>query len=173
MMLRPAAFVALSIPLLAHTAIAADRGSRGPIRVNLTGGQEDPTVITDARGATVLRVQGNTVAYTLRYRGLSDLQQAHIHIGAADTTGGIAAFLCTNLGNGPAGTPSCPPAPAQVAGVIDAADVVGPADQGVQPGAIASLIVALRQGLAYVNLHTAAFPRGEIRGDLPPHDRHD
>ena len=37
--------------------------------------------------------------------------------------GGITVFLCSNLGNGPAGTQACPPAPATIEGTIRAADV--------------------------------------------------
>jgi hypothetical protein len=36
---------------------------------------------------------------------------------AAGTNGGIAVFLCANLGNGPAGTQLCPAPPAMRAGV--------------------------------------------------------
>jgi len=40
--------------------------------------------------------------------------------------------LCTNLGNGPAGTPACPPAGGTVTGTLTAAtSVVGPAAQNV------------------------------------------
>jgi hypothetical protein len=161
---------ALTVPLLAGAAIAADGGSHEPIRITLSGAQEDPTVITDGRGIAVLRINGNTISYRVRYRNLDDIQQAHIHIGAADTVGGIAAFLCSNLGTGTPGTPLCPPAPGELTGVIDTADVLDLPAQGVPAGSIADLITALRRGLAYVNIHTAASPMGEIRGDVPAHD---
>ena len=78
--------VALTAPLLAGAAIAADGGSHEPIRIALSGAQEDPTVITGGRGTAVLRINGNTISYRVRYRNLeSDIEQAHIHIGAADT----------------------------------------------------------------------------------------
>ena len=32
--------------------------------------------------------------------------------------GGISFFLCSNLGNGPAGTQACPAGPAELTGVI-------------------------------------------------------
>ena len=160
--------IALTVPLLAGAAIAADGGSHEPIRIALSGAQEDPTVITGGRGTAVLRINGNTISFRVRYSNLvTAVQQAHIHIGAADTTGGIAAFLCTNLSGGPAGTPPCPPAPGEITGVIDAADVLDVPAQGVPAGSIAALITALRNGLAYVNIHTLVSPMGEIRGDVP------
>lgn len=152
----------------APAALAQQSGD--VIEVALSGAQEDPTVITNGRGRAIFRISGNTIAYTLRYQQLeSDIQQAHIHIGANDTTGGIAVFLCSDLGNGPPGTRRCPSAPAQFSGVIDRTDVIGPEAQGVTPGTINDVIRALRTGLAYVNVHTVVSPSGEIRGDVRPH----
>ena len=62
--------VALTAPLLAGAAIAADGGSHEPIRIALSGAQEDPTVITGGRGTAVLRINGNTISYRVRYRNL-------------------------------------------------------------------------------------------------------
>ena len=94
LMLKPIAITAITLPFLAlGVAAAPNHGTREPIRVSLSGAQEDPTVITDARGAAVLQIQGNTVTYRVRYRDLeSDIEQAHIHIGAKDTTGGICSI---------------------------------------------------------------------------------
>jgi hypothetical protein len=165
LMFKPMIAVALTVPVLAGAAGAANGD---PIR--LSGAQEDPTVITDGRGTVVLRIQGNTIAYDLRYRDLNgDVTQAHIHIGQNDNIGGIAAFLCSNLNNGPTGTPTCPPDPGHVSGVLNADDVVDTAVlQGVGPGEIGNLIRAIRAGLMYVNVHSSTSPAGEIRGDFPP-----
>ena len=38
---------------------------------------------------------------------------------------------------------------------------------GTLAGAEAALIAGMQNGLAYVNIHTSAFPGGEIRGQLP------
>jgi hypothetical protein len=151
-------------------AFGADRSVDREFRVPLSGAQEDPTVITSARGIAVLRIVGATVQYQIRYRDLeSDIEQAHIHIGANDTTGGIAAFLCSDLAGRPPGTAPCPPSPGRLVGVIEAAEVIGPAAQGIAPGEIADLQRAIRSGLAYVNIHTVASPAGEIRGDVHRH----
>ena len=168
-MLKLTSVALLALPVLATGAVAADGGQHGPIRINLSGAQEDPTVITDARGTAVLRIQGNTVAYHVRYRNLeSDIEQAHIHIGAKDTTGGIAAFLCSDLGNGPAGTPPCPPAPGQLTGVIDGADVQSDLPlQGVPPGVNCGPDRRPEAGLSPTSTYTPSeSPAGEIRGDV-------
>jgi hypothetical protein len=95
--------------------------------------------------------------------------QAHIHFGSPSQTGGISVFLCTNLGNGPAGTQACPPAPATISGTITPADVIGPAAQGITAGQFAELIEAIRSGATYVNVHSSLYPGGEIRAQLGHH----
>ncbi len=47
-----------------------------------------------------------------------------------------------------------------------AADVVGPAGQGLAPQGFAELMAAMRFGATYVNVHTEAFMSGEIRGQI-------
>ena len=72
------------------------------------------------------------------------------------------AFLC-----GGGGQPGCPATTSGiVTGSITAANVVGPAVQGIAPGDLASVERAIRGGAAYANMHTANFTSGEIRGQL-------
>ena len=75
-------------------------------------------------------------------------------------------FLCSNLGNGPAGTEECPAEPATITGSFVAADVVGPAGQGLAPGEFDELVRAMRAGATYANVHTTLVPGGEIRGQI-------
>ena len=63
-------------------------------------------------------------------------------------------FLCTNLGNGPAGTQACPPPPATIRGTIRPADVIGPATQGIEAGEFGELLDAIDAGVTYVNVHS-------------------
>ncbi len=106
------------------------------------------------------------IEWSLSYRGLEGtVQQAHIHIGGPSQSGGISVFLCSNLGNGPAGTQACP-ASGKVSGTIRAADVIGPAGQGIAAGELRELVAAVRAGAAYVNVHSTLYPGGEIRTQL-------
>jgi len=110
-----------------------------------------------------------TLAYTLTFSGLSaPVLQSHIHFGKEHVPGGVMVFLCTNLNNGPAGTPACPAGGGTVTGTITAADVVGPASQGVAAGNFDAVVAALVSNTAYGNIHTANFPAGEIRGQISP-----
>jgi hypothetical protein len=106
----------------------------------------------------------------LTYKNLSSqVQQAHIHIGATKISGGVSIFLCTNLGNGPAGTPACPDDSTHsgtVSRTVTAADVIGPANQGVPAGDMKDVVRAIASHVTYANVHTANHPAGEIRGQI-------
>ena len=94
------------------------------------------------------------------------MTQSHIHFGQKSVTGGVSVFFCSNLGNGPAGTQACPPGPATVSGHVTAANVIGPAGQGIAAGEWSELVAAICAGVTYVNVHSTTYPGGEIRGQL-------
>jgi hypothetical protein len=152
--------------VIATTAMAG--GDKG-LHTRLTGFQEVPAVSTDASGKfkAKLRHSSDEIHYELSYADLTGaVQQAHIHFGQRAVNGGISVFLCSNLGNGPAGTQPCPPPPATITGTITPAQVVGPADQGVDPMEFDALVDGIRAGVTYANVHSQTFPAGEIRGQL-------
>lgn len=139
-------------------------------RVRLSGFNEDPLVLsTTGNGRFTLRINRDKqeATYSLSYSALEgDVTQSHIHIGGRSQSGGISVFLCSNLGNGPVGTQPCPPAPATITGTLVPANVIGPAGQGVAAGEFNELVDAIRAGFAYVNVHSAKYPGGEIRAQL-------
>ena len=138
--------------------------------------QEVPSVSSTANGEFTAKIapNENSIAWTLSYADLEGaVQQAHIHFGQRSVNGGITVFLCTNLGNGPAGTQPCPAPPATISGTIVAADVspnipatAAARAQGLEPGELAELIAAMRAGVTYENVHSTKFPGGEIRAQL-------
>ena len=120
-----------------------------------------------AKLSLTLNTQLQSLTYSLTYSGLgSPVTQSHIHFGRARVGGGIMVFLCSNLGNGPAGTPACPNPSGTVTGTLTPASVVGPAAQGITAGNFAGLVTALTTQTSYGNIHTANFPAGEIRGEI-------
>lgn len=168
-------FVILAIltALFAISAVPMSAQGRGlgNLAARLAGSQEVPVVMTTGRGGfqAQLSPDGSSLSYELSYSDVEgEVKQAHIHLGQQGVNGGIMAFLCTNLGNGPAGTPACPAAPGTVTGTVTSTEVVGPSDQGVMAGEFDELIRALRAGNAYVNVHSDLFPSGEIRGQVGP-----
>src|SRR5918999_6411195 len=136
----------------------------------LNGYEETPLAVsTAATGRFRARIDEaqQRITYSVSYSGLEgNVTQAHIHFGARAQTGGIAAFLCTNLGNGPEGTQACPPAPATVSGTIAPGDVLRPSAQGIAAGEVAQLVKAIRAGFAYVNVHSTLYPVGELRAQF-------
>lgn len=151
---------------LVFTTAAADEGAT-VFETSMNGFQETPPIFTGGTGTFHATVHANSISYTETFGGLtSDVLQSHIHFGEKGVAGGIFVFLCTNLGNGPAGTPACPAAGGTVTGTITAASVISLAGQNITAGDFNALLRILRSGDAYVNVHTVNFKAGEIRGQL-------
>jgi hypothetical protein len=128
-------------------------------------------VLTSGTGKLTLDVDQNTATYRLSYSGLgSNVTQAHLHFGKVHVAGGIYAFLCTNLGNGPAGTPACPPAGGTVTGTLTPASIVAVPGQNISAGDFNALLAAVGSNTTYANIHTVKFPAGEIRGQVQHSD---
>jgi hypothetical protein len=158
------------VALLSGAAFAAPPGVK-QFHDLLSGFEEVPAVSTSGNGAFSVRISNNqqSVSWELSYFDLEgDVTQAHIHLGQAGVNGGVIVFLCSNLGNAPAGTQPCPPAPATITGSFVAADIIGPAPQGISPGELAETIRAMRAGVTYVNVHSTIWPGGEIRAQITP-----
>jgi hypothetical protein len=155
---------------LAVASYAIAGGGSGKFDESLSGYQEDPLTLSTTGNGTFtadLSQDGTEINYRLSYAGLEgNVLQAHIHFGGAAQSGGISVFLCTNLGNGPAGTQLCPAAPATITGTITAANVIGPAGQGITAGQLDELVSAMKAGVTYANVHSSLYPGGEIRAQL-------
>jgi len=146
------------------------------IAASLIGFQEVAAVSTTGNGEFHAQINKaeTEITYSLRYSDLEGtVQQAHIHLGQAGVNGGISVFLCSNLGNGPAGTQPCPAAPATITGTIRAADVspnipatAAARTQGLDTGEFGELLRAIRAGATYVNVHSTKWPGGEIRSQI-------
>ena len=167
------ALATLGGSLMAHDDDDRDRGhdrdGRFVVRADLEGFQEVPAISTVASGhfRAVIDTKANTITWKLNYDGLEGaVQQSHVHFGQLSVNGGVSFFLCSNLGNGPAGTQACPVGPAELTGVITPDLVVGPTGTGIEPGAMAEIVAAIRNGTSYANVHSAKWPGGEIRGQL-------
>jgi hypothetical protein len=142
----------------------------------LNGYEENPDISTVATGSFDARLSndGTSIHYRLTYSGLEgDVLQSHVHFGKPAVNGGISFFLCAN-GNvpapAPAGTPSCGgPHSGTVEDDIVAADILGPAGQGIEAGNLAEILDAMRAGHAYANVHSTKWPGGEIRAQINDH----
>jgi CHRD domain len=167
--------VILAPMVLLTVLLVAPSGAKpgGTFKATLIGYEEVPSISTVASGEFRAKLgAGPTIDYTLSYTNIQNAFAAHIHFGARGVNGGVSAFLCGGGDKDP-----CPPTGGTVTGTIDAADIIGPTEQGIAPGEIQELIQAMRAGVTYANVHTSNgvappnqgpgdFPGGEIRGQI-------
>jgi hypothetical protein len=120
--------------------------------VNMTGAKERPNAVTPSGSGTAtftLNETETSLTYSISVSNMtSNITLAHIHLGNASTAGGIIIQLTTPVNNG------------TVTGTITNTTALG---LGLSFGSLVDLI---RNGDAYVNVHTSNNPNGEIRGQL-------
>lgn len=115
--------------------------------VALNGTQSVPGNATTAFGSATVTVDDllNTVDVLLSFTGLTggNASAAHIHCCVATSANGPVVIPFTGFPSATSGTYS-----------------------HLFTGVSASNILGIESGLAYINIHNAVFPGGEIRGDI-------
>ena len=165
-------FIAAVLSLAMAPSISEAQARR--FKTALEGIQEVGSVSTVAEGkfSAELNADGTEIAYLLEYENLEgNVTQSHIHLGQLRSNGGISIWLCQTATNPSpvATTPFCTePTSGMVQGTITAADVVGPAGQGIAAGEFAEIVALMLKGATYANVHSSKFPGGEIRGQIRP-----
>lgn len=141
---------------------------------SLSGAAEEPSTPSTGTGTATLTFDTdlNTMTLEVEFSGLTGtVTAAHIHCCTADPAAG-------NVGVATA-VPTFPGFPAGVTAGSYAMtfDLTLPssfnpafitANGGTPADAEAALLAGVAEGRAYLNIHTAAFPTGEIRGFLVP-----
>jgi hypothetical protein len=127
---------------------------------NLNGAQETPPNASPGTGAATLTA--DTVAQTLavseNFSGLlGTTVMGHLHFGAFGVAGPVIIPFTTF----PVGVTS-----GSFSGSFTAADLINQAMSGIST--FGQLLGALEASNTYVNVHTTAFPGGEIRGQVIP-----
>lgn len=133
-----------------------DLGRTVFFRSNVTPGQEVTASPIDSRGsgrAFALARNGEKVILHIHFRGLTgDVAAAHLHNGARGVNGPVVVDLSSDVrGN-------------RIRATIKAGDVTGPLGSATDP--MLALLNELAAGNIYINIHTAANPGGEIRGQV-------
>lgn len=127
----------VGVAVLAFTAVAF---AANPMMVGtkLTAKQDHATA-SHGKGTFSGQITGGKLKFTLKFSGLTGAASAaHIHMGSVGKAGPVLVALC-----GPCTSPAT--------GTVRVT---------------AAVIKAINKGAAYVNVHTAKYPNGEIRGQL-------
>jgi len=168
--------ISWAIPMLvglSSTVVAVEGGRT--LQAKLTGFEQVPTVITTGSGRFVgtLNEAHTAISYSLTFSNIQGepIEFADIHVGQRLVNGGISVFLCSTTPPAtttpPSGTQLCPSgASGTITGTITAADIIGPAGQGIPAGNFAKLVQAIQHGDTYVQMHTTKFATGELRGQI-------
>ena len=123
-------------------------GSEMKLAATINGAQEVPPVATSANGAGIFTLDssGTQVSFDIGVGGLSGaIAAAHFHNASAGVNGGVVRTLTDDFTNNLA------------SGVWSDAD-----SEPLTPALVAELLA----GKLYINVHTAANPSGEIRGQV-------
>lgn len=131
-----------------------DPGVSTSLSASLSGRQEAPPVVSFGTGTSTFFVPANRdrIDFTLNFGGLTGVTMAHVHLGAVGVDGPILFDL------------SAVPFVSPLQGTLRAGQL------RPQGGAATfqQAVDALLRGNTYVNVHTTAFPDGEIRGQIGP-----
>lgn len=149
-------------PVFAHQA-GGSHGADLHFKTHLTGAQEAPNPVeTRAQGQAIFRLSedGTSLDYKLIVANIQNVTQAHIHLGERGVAGGVVVWLY----------PSAPPAvliPGRSQGVLGEGTITAANFVGSLTGdPFSDLVDNIRNGNAYVNVHTTQKGGGEIRGQL-------
>jgi hypothetical protein len=156
---------ALLVAAIASPVGATDSDERRAFAAVLKGGNEVPAVDTDGFGFAAIGVNRaeTAIGFVLTTFRLENILVAHIHCAPAGVNGPVVADLF-----GPVSPPGVTKNGLLAHGVITNAQVK-PVPDGPCPGGVANfddLLAQIREGNAYVNVHTTAVGSGEIRGQI-------
>lgn len=115
-------------------------------------------VSSDARGWIALRVSDSRIEFDLQVNPLpvTAVTAAHIHVGNPSENGPVIFSLHQ--------TGFDAPFDGRRSGTLESLDLQPRPERGIS--SFAAAVNAILSGNAYVNLHTGAFPAGELRGQL-------
>jgi hypothetical protein len=159
-MARRSLFVPVVLALAVFVAACED-DETGPdaetFSATLTGAAERPNpVTTNATGAASFTVDGQTVDFTITAQNIQNATAAHIH-GPADANAATGVLVTLFAGNPPVNVANG----TLVTGTFPSAQFT------IRDGvSVDSVLNLMRDGLAYVNVHTSANQGGEIRGQI-------
>ncbi|WP_327662040.1 MULTISPECIES: CHRD domain-containing protein [unclassified Streptomyces] len=136
--------------LAAPQALAAEPGSAETVlAASLNGANEVPAGDTDGAALEFVRVKGDQVSVAVKWQGVGKPTALHLHEGAKGANGDVRVDFTKVLGKVLGGAKGY-----RATGSVTVKDTALLGRLTADPGAF------------YANLHTAAFPKGAVRGQL-------
>jgi len=166
MKLRTRAWAAALFCIVTAAAHAANAGNYTAI---LTGAQEAPRNSSPGLGAAIVQFDADThvLQISATFAALmGDTTAAHIHCCTATPDEGVAG-IATNFAGFPLGVRDGIYSRSYNTSLTSlwSADFLS-AHGGTTAGAEAAFLAGLNAGTGYINIHSSAYPNGEIRGFL-------
>ena len=124
-------------------------------KAKLSGTQEVPPNESPAGGSAWVKTSNDKIEYEVNVTDIDKANAAHIHLGESGKNGPVVLTLFkdepTELKTGKLAEAN-----------LTASNLEGP----LKGKTVSDLITAIKDGKAYVNVHSTDFPDGEIRGQL-------
>jgi hypothetical protein len=146
---------------IAFVATSCGSDSTGPVNkqyiANLSPANESPQKTTTGTGVVTFVDLGNEIDWTMTLTNMLNVRASHIHgpaVAGANTAVIINLFL-----------PNFPPETGTLNGEVAHGSITNANNASVS---LDSLRVLFNNGNAYVNVHTALNPLGEIRDQVHP-----
>ncbi len=147
-------FTALAVLFTSSVAMAAAMS----FKAELSGKEESPAVMTQGSGEAIFTLgkDGKELSYELKVKGLENIAAAHIHAGKMGEEGAPVVGLFGG-----------PKKAGAFSGVLSKGTIMDKDLVGTLAGkTVSDLVAMIKAGGAYVNVHTAKVPTGEIRGQI-------
>jgi hypothetical protein len=141
------AYASLGLSATAHT-----------FKTMLSGKEVVPAVMTTASGEAVFKLEkdGTELNYKLTVKGLENVTAAHIHSGMKGKSGPPVIPLFAG-----------PKKEGKFSGMLAEGTITAKDLRGALEGkSIEDVVKMIKAGELYVNVHTDAYPNGEIRGQI-------
>ncbi len=153
--LKVTLFTIFTVLLTASLSMAA---AHGTFAAKLSGKEVVPAVETKATGEAHFKLSkdGKELTYILKLKNIENVTAAHIHEAMMGKNGGPVAGLF-------AGPKKDGKFSGEIAkGTITDKDLIG----SLAGKTVGDLVKMIKDGGAYVNVHTVKYPDGEVRGQI-------
>jgi hypothetical protein len=149
----------LSVIFVGSSSFVANHhvaGQEGDVfKARLAGTEEVPPNKSPAGGSAWVKTTNDKIEYEVNVTDIDKVNAAHIHLGESGKNGPVILTLFKDN-------------PTELkTGKLAEANLTASNFEGPMKGkSVTDLVSAIKNGTAYINVHSTDFPDGEIRGQL-------